>query len=197
MLKLKTALKRQKATAARLRVETDGNISLLSAVSLSALLLGGTVAIDLTSTFKFKADMQVALDTAVLAAASNADEDFWVIGQTTYELNISEGPLAGTKVNFEKKNTNDLDEMVGTASGSLPLLFSGLLKKPSMDITVRSVTNVKIPSSLPCITASSQSGTPVDVSSTMYTTECEKHVPTETAIVVNSNSNIKTGLSVK
>ena len=188
MLKLKTAMTRQKAAFSRLRTETDGNVSLMSAVSLSALLLGVTVTIDLRSTFTFKADMQEALDTAVLAAASNANDDFSAIGQSTYALNISEGPLAGTIVNFEKQNTNDLDKMVGTASGSLPLLFSGVFKQSSMDITVRSA--VQVPTSvLPC-NQTDTSGLTDSASKKINPPECERLVPTKIANAINANSDV-------
>ena len=179
MKKFKAAQKNQKSVFARLRKNTDGNISLMSAVTVSALLLGVTVTIDLKSTFTFKAEMQEALDRAVLAAATNADDDFWAIGQTAYELNISEDNLAASTVNFAKQNTNDVNEVVGTASGSLPLLFSGVFKKPSMDITVRSVANVASPSP-DCIIG--------DTGITLNGPECETLVPSKSANVLNVKS---------
>lgn len=196
MLKLKPVLKRQKMTVSRLRIETNGNVSILSAVSLSALLLGVTVTIDLTSTFRFKADMQEALDTAVLAAASNANDDFSTIGQTTFDLSISEHKLAALKANFEKQNIHNGNHMVGTATGSIPLLFSGVFKQSSMDITVSSTVLV-YPSCITTFTQTDKSGLTDRATNMMNTSECEKLVPTKFAKTHKVGSDTNYGVNAE
>lgn len=200
MLNFLETIKPKKETVVQLWEKTDGNTSVMFAVSLSTLLLGLTAAIDLTSTFSMKAKMQDALDAAVLAAAISADEDnFLAIGQSAYELNISEGRLASTKVSFEKSTTNDVNAMVGTASGSLPLFFSGVFKNSAMDISVRSVVNVSKASHAPaCVIALSRTAQPgvvLNSGSRIEGPGCELHVHSETSNALNVNSGININLA--
>lgn len=199
MLNFKKTLKCQKANLTRLRTDTDGNASLMFAVSLSALLLGIAVAIDLSSTFSIKSKMQDSLDAAVLTAAINAGEDdYGSFGQNAYEINLSESRLENSAVRFEKQKTGNRDEVVGTATASLPLFFSGILKKSALDITVRSVANVSTPSVSPCIIALSRTGTPgiiLNSNATITAPECEMHVHSESNNAFNANSNINIDLS--
>ena len=175
MLNLKTALKRQRATLSRLRTETNGNTSLLFAVSVSTLLLAVPVVIDLNTTLTVKSKMQASLDTAVLAAAQNGNaDDFITFGEDAYDLDVSDDRLARSTLRFEKQNTGDENEMVGTATTSLNLAFSRILKKSAADITVHSVVNVAPSASLPCRDAS---GLKDDASTEAVVPACEVDVP--------------------
>lgn len=164
------------------------------AISLSTLMLGIPVAIDVNTTLSVKSKMQDSLDTAVITAAQNASEDdFIVFGENAYDLNLSEGRLARSSVRIEKQKAGDSDKMVGTATGSLNLIFSGILKKSAMDITVRSVVDVAPILPQPCTTALIQtdtSGIRNKASTTMSAPECEMHVPTKSTNAMNANSKI-------
>lgn len=170
--------------------ETDGNVSVVFAISLSTILLCVGVMVDLSLTFSTKSKMQNALDSAVLVAAFNsAEDDYAAYGQQAYEGNLSVSRLTETTVNFRKEN----NKMVGFAEGSLPTLFAGVLPKSALDIKVRSVATVSVNNSTPCIIALSQTASPgitVNGGTTIEGDGCEMHTHSESGNALTANAGI-------
>ena len=92
-----------------------------------------------------------------------------------------------------------MNEVIGTASGSMPLFFSGVLKKSAMDISVRSVVKVIDESPAPaCIMALNKSARPgviINSGATLIAPGCELHVHSETSSAMSVNSGINIDLA--
>jgi len=134
----------------RLIQNNEANVSIIFSGSILALLLVTGLSTDSLASYNVKRDLQAALDSAVLAAAINAEEmDYTRAGTQAFHDNLLNDRLNNISLNF----TEDSDILNGTASANLPLFFGNILPREMVSIRVNSSANISVPEAFPCIIA--------------------------------------------
>lgn len=154
---------------------TEANVSVIFAGSILALLLGAGLSTDSLASYNAKRDLQAALDSAVLAAAINAEEmDYTRAGTQAFHDNLLNDRLNNISLNF----TEDSDILNGTASANLPLFFGSILPQKMVSIRVNSSANISVPEAFPCIIAlnpNAQPGVLINGGAEINAPGCEIH----------------------
>jgi len=136
-------LKGLKKLAGRLGRNTSGNVTLLMAVGMPALIGGSGFAVDTAQWYMWKRELQFAVDQAAIAAAwtrTSSDTTVQATYQTRaeqeYNTNISK---TGGFDSFNKTTDVVLDgnAVVVTASASKALPFSSFLTDRATTVSVR------------------------------------------------------------
>jgi len=127
----------------RLLADRSGNFGIMSALLIPILLAAAGGAVDVSSAFLQKADMQGSLDAAVLAAARKPDlnsqtaEAMSFLGLTKDDL-AENGDVATTgKAGFSFIANSD-GSVTGNYSRSMPTHFLSLVGLPQLPVKVQS-----------------------------------------------------------
>jgi len=137
--------------------DNNANASIIFAGSILALLLGVGLSTDTLASYNARNNMQDALDSAVLAAAINAEPDEYTqVGTDAFNNNLRDDRLADINLNFDENN----DMLNGQASATLPLFFADILPANMVTINVSSRVNISTPRQTPCIVALSSTASP-------------------------------------
>lgn len=137
---------------------TSGNISVVFALSLGIVGLVVAAAIDLTNIQSVEASMQDALDNAtVLAAKIHKEDDFEENSVFFFSSNFEE-PKNSTSLTVQFDA--DKEEIIGTATLNVPLMFGGVLDLKVVNIKAKSVIKLVQSKASPCIIALSTTASP-------------------------------------
>jgi len=172
--------------------DTQANVSVTFAGGILALLLSVALSTDSLMSYNAKRELQVALDSAVLAAAINGNEaEHENVGTQAFHTNISNNRLQNFSLNF---NEHD-DVLHGTASASLPLFFGGILPKKAVSIRVVSSASVTPPDAFPCIISlnpDAQPGVLINGGAMIDAPGCEihSHSTRNPALTLNGGADI-------
>ena len=118
--------------------DKDGNIGMMAAIGLPAVLAASALAIETNILFEDQSSLQSALDAATLAAASTGPQSRDAIASEVFDLAVGD-----TNIDFGNNSvtlSRDGDFLVGTVEGTIDTVFGGVLM-PST-ISVHAVTRV-------------------------------------------------------
>ncbi len=170
----------------------DANVSVIFAGGILALLLCVGLSTDSLMSYNAKRELQTALDSAVLAAAINADEDEHnSVGNAAFHSNISNKRLSNIALGFSESN----DVVHGIAVANLPLFFAGILPSDMVTIRVSSRANVSLPEAFPCIISlnpNAQPGVVINGGAEIDAPGCEihSHSVRNPALTINGGTDI-------
>jgi len=171
----------------------DGNFSIIMAVILGVLALGVAAAVEISRAQSLDTTLQDSLDIATLYAAQIAEEDdFEDDSVHHFNENFRTRHKASiTSVDFDIIG----DEVIGTASAEMSLVFAGLLNREKLNIVGRSVVKLGVPDRSPCLVALSETRRPgilMNGGANVVTSDCEVHVHSiqNPAFTINSGTNL-------
>ena len=120
--------------------DSSGNIAIITAITLGVMIMGVGVAVDYSGSTSEYAKLQTALDTAVLAAATDSEND------DAYVKSIVENTI---RENFVPTKPGDLeslkidvtvsdDDIAASVSLDYSTSIMGMFGRPTMPLTVQS-----------------------------------------------------------
>ncbi len=177
--------------------DTSGNVGVLFASSLVAILVATGAAVDMTRYTSTNQKMQDAVDAATLYASQlEVDDNFESNANSFLSDLLGESELVGLTSSFNKEG----DNVTGTASADLGLIFPGFLNKNELDVQVKSVVSFHSSgktetTAAPCIMALSTTATPgmtMNSGAIIESNDCEVHVHStqNRAMTINSGTTL-------
>lgn len=118
----------------RFTKNTDGNMAVMFALSLMAILMASGAAIDMAKISKNKSHFQGMADAAVLAAARSGETDkakLLVAAKATLEGNDTDKKITSTKINFTKEGHIQVK-----MTASYDTVMMGMFGKSTYDIEI-------------------------------------------------------------
>jgi len=173
-----------------------GNFSVIAALSVGVIGAVAAVALESSRAQSMDKSLQDVLDNATLYAARISDQsDFKAKSTLLFNNNIArqEANIESISVEFNI----DGNQIVGTASGNVPLFFAGLLNKDIMRISGKSIAQIGAATEdAPCIIALSETANPgllFNSGANLMAPECkvQVHSTRTPAIIVNGGTNIE------
>jgi len=103
---------------ARLLRSNDGNFTVLAALMLPVLIVGGSLAIDTSNVLSMKVRLQNAADSAALATTSQLAEEQIIESQAiSYATNFFNAQISGDAASFEGFSATPTVKLTKTGSG--------------------------------------------------------------------------------
>ena len=124
----------------RYLANSSGNIAIITALTMGLIIMGAGVAIDYSGSTSEYARMQTALDSAVLAAATDVDsqnKDVKAIIEKTVRQNFAPSK-PGDVESLDVEVTVDADDIKATLSMDYSTSVMGIFGRPTMPLEVRS-----------------------------------------------------------
>jgi Flp pilus assembly protein TadG len=184
---MRTTVKRQSragflgAMGDRFRALTEdrrGNIALIGAIAAVPMILAAGVTIDYVRASSARADLQTAIDAAVLAGARDASAAWTTVATTTLDSTLSASSGAPT-VKSRTFTKNAAGEYVGTVTATLPTSITQLMGLSSIDLGATATAVVKVASDNVCILLNDTSASPgllLNSGATFNAPNCQVHV---------------------
>lgn len=111
-----------------------GSVAPAFALSLLPLILTAGGAIDFAHAKRVKAQLQGALDSAVLAGAKDGSANWAQTAQSLFQANISRLAGQSASASFSASGTT----YSGNATATVPTNFLGIINMPSLDVGAKS-----------------------------------------------------------
>jgi Flp pilus assembly protein TadG len=166
-----------KRALARFAADRRGNIALIAGLAAVPLVVVVGVAIDYTRAAGSRADLQSAIDAAVLAGARDASASWTTVASTMLDASLSgDTTVSITSRSFTKDASGNY---VGTVAGKVPTSFTSLLSISSIDVAATATAVVKTTSDNVCILlldASASPGLLLNTGATINAPNCQVHV---------------------
>jgi Flp pilus assembly protein TadG len=169
------------ATVRRLRAliaDRRGNIALIGAIAAVPMVVATGVTIDYVRASGARADLQTAIDAAVLAGARDATAAWTTVATTTLDAALSGGAGAPT-VKSRSFTKNAAGEYVGTVTASLATSFTQLIGISSIELGATATAVVKTASDNVCILLNDTAASPgllLNSGASFNAPNCQVHV---------------------
>ena len=169
-------------------------MAVIAALTALPLVMAVGIAVDYSRAASAKADLQEAMDAAVLAGARDASTSWTTIASTTLTASLRSKDLTLASTSF---TTDTSGNYVGTASGSVKTTFAGLVAVQTLPVSATATAAVKAASEKVCIlllnTTASQALT-LNSGATINAPNCQVHVKSTAnpAAVFNAGTTLST-----
>ena len=119
----------------RFHRNTAGTILPTFALTMIPVMTAVGAAVDYSRANNIRSKLQMALDSALLTGAKNGSSNWVQLATNTFDANLSGKAKQGVTVSTSfAKDTDQIFK--GTASATVPTAFLGLIKIPSLQISV-------------------------------------------------------------
>ena len=143
-----TKLRHVFAHLGALRRDRSGNMTLIAALTAVPLVMAVGIAVDYSRAASAKADLQEAMDAAVLAGARDASTSWATVATSMLNASLRSKDLTIASKSF---TTDTSGNYVGTAAGTVKTTFAGLVAVQTLPVTATATAAVKASSDKVCI----------------------------------------------
>lgn len=172
---------------------TQGNMALIFSLTSIPFIFAAGMGIDYNRQITTRLNVQNALDSALLAAATQPSADRLATAQNIYNLNLTQFPVESTSVVFD---LSDPITLSATATASIPSTLTAIAGFEIFSVTVQST--VKLPTAIsaggPCIYTLTQGdrGLIVNSGANIVAPKCEIH----THSLGNQTASFNSGITL-
>lgn len=138
------------SSVVRMLGDRSGSISVVAACALTLMLVCIGVAIDFLRATRIKAEVQSALDAAILMAVTDATADRTANARKAVLANLS-APAAASALSISVTEASD-GSIVGSASGAVPTYFAAIFNYKTLTFTASSVAKPEVTNVLASVT---------------------------------------------
>lgn len=115
--------------------QKDGSIAPIAALALIPIITGVGAAVDYARANNFRADLQAALDAALLAGARDGTANWQNVASSFFNANLLSQARSGTAA-MPTFSQSGGSTFTGSVSGTVPTSILGLVKVPNLVVSV-------------------------------------------------------------
>ena len=174
--------------------DSHGNLAVIAALAAVPLFLAIGIAVDYSRAATVKADMQGAMDAAVLAGARDASANWSTVASTMFSAAAKTNDVTIASSSFTKDSSGNY---VGTASGTVKTTFAGLVAVQTLPVSATATAAVKASSDKVCILLLNTTATPgllLNGGANINAPNCQVHVKSTAnpAVTFNASTTLNT-----
>ena len=178
----------------RFRQDRSGNMAIIAALGAIPMILAVGFAVDYSRASSAKADLQEAVDAAVLAGARDATAAWTTVATNMFNASLRTKDFTLATKSFTQDASGNY---VGTASGSVKTTFSGLMAVTSLPVNATATAVIKAATDKVCILLLSTSATPgllLNGGANISAPNCQVHVKSTAnpAVTFNASTTLST-----
>ncbi|MDK9698133.1 MAG: pilus assembly protein TadG-related protein [Siculibacillus sp.] len=174
--------------------DRSGNIGMIAALGAIPLVLATGIAVDYARASAAKADLQAAVDAAVLAGARDASAGWSSVATGMLSASVRTKDFTVASSTFTQDASGNY---VGTATGTVKATFSGLVSVETIPIAATATAVTKAASDKVCILLLNTSATPgllLNGGANINASNCQVHVKStgNPAATFNASTTLST-----